>query len=69
MKFKRVDLKQEKQVHFAEHEILLSFYDDLGAEAFQEWWNEVGSESFAEWIKRNSKYDDLTCYLEPHARW
>mgnify|MGYP001573322396 CR=1 FL=1 len=60
--FKRVDLDKELRAdsdgrpvfrECLEHEILLSFYDDDGAYAFETWWTLEGSQVFANWIVRN----------------
>lgn len=56
--FTRVDLATETDIHFAEHEILMSFYDDEGCEAFQQWWNEEGSILFNNWLEIND-YDEF----------
>lgn len=37
------------------HETLLSFYDDSGNEAFNDWWNEIGNELFGEWFEDNKE--------------
>ena len=39
-----------------EHEILLSFYDDVGAYAFREWWDDVGSKQMFEWMKGHDEH-------------
>ena len=60
--FKRVDLDKEIRAdangrpvirECAEHEILMSFYDDDGAYSFEEWWVLEGSQVFAEYIVKN----------------
>lgn len=40
----------------AEHQILLSFYDDVGAEAFDDWWRNEGAEEFANWVNSNEQF-------------
>jgi hypothetical protein len=50
----RVSLNNETTVHVAEHEILLSFENDDGAEAFTYWWNEVGEALMAAWCLDNN---------------
>lgn len=42
-----------------EHEILLSFYDDCGAYAFNEWWIEEGSVELNKWLLKNSKWSSI----------
>lgn len=54
--FERVSLKDTREIHFAEHEILLSFYDDTGAIAFHEWWYEEGAEIFGKWIIEGDEF-------------
>lgn len=65
MKFTRVDLEDVLRAdcdgmpvfrECFEHETLMSFYDDAGNYAFQEWWNEAGSELFAEWCSNHPDY-------------
>lgn len=38
-----------------EHEVLLSFNNDAGAEAFNDWWFSVGKKQFVEWIISQQK--------------
>lgn len=52
-------IKTNKTVHFAEHEIFLSFTNDDGAVAFETWWNSLGKKQFLDWVsywtnKKNS---------------
>lgn len=54
--FKRVDMPERIERDIAEHEVFLSFYDDIGAEAFHEWWEEEGSARFREWCEKNPDY-------------
>ena len=35
-----------------EHEIMLSFVDDMGAHGFREWWKGEGAEQFGGWLHR-----------------
>jgi hypothetical protein len=49
----KVNLLNDKLIHFAEHEILLSFHNDSGAEAFYEWWQAGGEAEFAKWCRYN----------------
>jgi hypothetical protein len=35
------------------HEILLSFYDDAGAESFREWWDAQGAELLSAWMLKS----------------
>lgn len=37
---------RETTVELAEHEVLLSFVDDIDAELFSEWWNSTGFDLF-----------------------
>jgi len=57
--FTEVSISDEKTVHFAEHEIYMSFTDDEGAEAFEEWWNEAGALNFQQWINKHKYYEGL----------
>lgn len=51
--FDRVEIENERIVHMADHEILLSFLDDSGAVAFRDWWDEKGLRQFSEWLGCN----------------
>jgi hypothetical protein len=53
------NIKSERRVVMAEHEILLSFNDDLGAEAFQYYWTGPGATEFATWCKLNNYGDAI----------
>lgn len=33
------------------HEVLMSFYDDDGAEGFREWWSDAGAAAFGAWME------------------
>lgn len=44
--FDRVSTPREITHRIAEHEVLLSFYDDEAALAFREWWEDEGSALF-----------------------
>lgn len=33
------------------HEIMMSFYDDIGAERFRDWWEEFGAELFGDYYE------------------
>jgi hypothetical protein len=40
------------QVYLPEHQVVLSFESDVGAEAFSDWWSyDGGSEVFAAWVQ------------------
>jgi hypothetical protein len=41
-----------------DHETLMSFFDDSGNMAFNEWWNAEGSILFNEWLKKSERYKD-----------
>lgn len=65
--FKRVSLDKELRAdadgspvfrRCFEHEILLSFYDDSGAYAFEEWWGCVGAKQFNSWLKDHPTFQD-----------
>jgi hypothetical protein len=45
----------------AEHEVLLSFDNDKGAAAFDEWWESQGANVFGYWCERNPnpEYRDM----------
>jgi hypothetical protein len=56
VKFTRVRIKEQITREINENETLLSFQDDDGNYAFQEWWEEIGSEMFAEWCSNQPEY-------------
>lgn len=41
-----VTMENEKIIHLADHEILLSFENDSGAERFFDWWYMEGLKAF-----------------------
>jgi hypothetical protein len=45
-KFSRVSMPEKFERRIAEHEVLMSFYDDEAAYAFREWWEDEGSALF-----------------------
>uniref|UniRef100_A0AB39AJN9 Uncharacterized protein n=1 Tax=Vibrio phage P018-4 TaxID=3229728 RepID=A0AB39AJN9_9CAUD len=49
-----LDIETETTLRLPEHELLLSFVNDSGAEKFQDWWHESGKESFEDYCKENS---------------
>lgn len=55
--FTHVTLKAKVYNYGREHEIFLSFVDDVGAIAFCDWWefSGDGKKAFAKWL-RNSEY-------------
>lgn len=44
---------REMTASLAEHEVLLSFVDDVDAELFSEWWNATGFLLFKEYGEKN----------------
>jgi hypothetical protein len=44
--------REHRTQSVAEHEVLISFLDDEGAEVFREWWAEKGQEAFDRWSLR-----------------
>ena len=44
-------IESETTVHFADHEILLSFNDDVDAEVFFGWWKCYGFTIFEEYFR------------------
>lgn len=67
-KFTRVDIEYELRADadgmpvFREcfdNELLLSFYDDEGARAFEDWWFLVGAESLAKYCQETEGYKHL----------
>jgi len=52
-KFEDLTFEREVTHHIGEHEIMISFNNDSGAEAFDEWWHDVGSKLFMDWIKEH----------------
>lgn len=57
--FLRVTVKQDFERPLYEHEFLLSFFDDLGAEAFGHWWIKEGNALFCKWVEGQEYYKDL----------
>jgi len=64
-KFERVDLERELVADSDgmptfrscfEHETLMSFYDDSGNYAFNDWWHIEGAVLFNEWLKKSEEY-------------
>lgn len=50
-----VRLKKAMDVHLSDHEILLSFVNDIGAVAFDRWWDEQGETLFEKWAAKQPK--------------
>ena len=48
-----VTLKESTTYFVPDTEVLLSFQDDLDAEAFEAWWNQEGNDKFADWFSVN----------------
>jgi hypothetical protein len=46
--------EQYPQQEVAEHEVLLSFFNDDDATNFRIWWELQGSYKFAQWLEKNS---------------
>ena len=38
-----------ESLRLAEHEVLLSFYNDGGAYAFDDWWHTQGKKAYEDW--------------------
>lgn len=53
-----VSLERDTVVRLADHEILLSFTNDIGAVAFDRWWHEIGHAQFEKWSAKQPK-DEL----------
>lgn len=47
------DLPRQITRDIYEHEVLLSFRNDLGAYLFDEWWNSSGKVEFERWVRDN----------------
>ena len=43
-------------LRLGEHEILLSFRNDIGAEAFYYFWTDDGADLFVEWCERDETF-------------
>jgi hypothetical protein len=56
-KYDEVTLGRERTIHLADHEILLSFLHDDGAEFFEEWWQDAGSHAFKKWLDKRETED------------
>lgn len=48
-----VELKRETTLRMAEHEILLAFNNDSGAELFDEWWSTEGEQTFDRFVEEH----------------
>jgi hypothetical protein len=44
------ELQQEYTTYTADHEILMSFNDDVDAYYFETWWNTVGESQFMDYL-------------------
>jgi hypothetical protein len=57
-KFKDVKLSKydSNSKRLPEHKTLLSFNNDGGNYAFNDWWYEIGSELFNNWCLKNEEY-------------
>lgn len=53
-----VDIVKETTTHFAEHEVLLSFTNDSGAEKFEDWWSREGVKLFNNFCEENKNFYD-----------
>ena len=51
------NMPRERTVRFSEHEVYISFNDDLGAELFDAWWQEAGLTHFRNWVSHQEKAD------------
>lgn len=47
------DMPRQASLDIAEHEILLSFINDIDAEMFSDWWNTRGLDQFKKWAEKN----------------
>ena len=56
-KFIAVNLTSKK-----EHLLKMSFFDDVGNEAFQKWWFTEGAIKFMEWVDNNEYFRE--CFTE-----
>jgi len=45
-----LETKQEIETRIPEHKILISFYDDINAERFYEWFDTIGKNDFVNWL-------------------
>lgn len=52
-----VEINNEKTIHFAEHEVFLSFYNDTNAENFYYWWTQIGQELFSKYTEMDTWED------------
>jgi hypothetical protein len=58
-----VSMPRERTVHLWPHEVLLSFGNDEGAEAFHDWWHEEGENRMVKWCMANGF--ELETSVEP----
>jgi len=54
--FTDLHISQQTRVNIPDHEVLISFNNDCGAEAFQEWWDADGFNQYKLWVERNMDY-------------
>ena len=60
----RVDQRIQE---IAPHEILLSFNDDIGAEAFDEWWLVKGKQQFEEFCAGEPRWRSALVDVEDYG--
>lgn len=56
MNFERVDFKNNVTKNLSDHEIFMSFFDDIGAEAFKEWWEHEGAQFFRAYCEEDHRF-------------
>ncbi len=58
-KFTRVETPREIRHRLPDHEVLLAFFDDSGAGAFDVWWHSTGADLFGEWCEKSEYFGHL----------
>lgn len=53
------EITTEITVRTAEHELLLSFVNDIDAEYFLYWWGEKGFKDFKFWAEKKMREDNV----------
>ena len=60
MKQVSMNKKSHMEIEIPIHEVLLSFNNDTGAEAFHDWWDSNGLDEFSKWCSKDEYYKSET---------